>query len=330
VRSYCAIYVDVGYLISAAATRVTGTSLRGGVDIDYPVLIDNLIREVEQDSDLPLLRVNWYDSGGGRNGTADHVQWEIGLLPQVKLRLGRLSTSGEQKGVDLRIGLDLVGHARNNAVDQIYLVSGDDDLTEAVEEAQAMGVQVILLAVPGADGEPHGVARNLQRESDRLVVVSAALVDRAVTPAKRPIAMVVEPPRSEPVVAPDESKPSPSRMPPRRPSHPPVTPVAGTVTGLVYSSAGGLVPGAIVPGWDDDERTIDLEVVDDVCRSVLQAWRTTATPAEEAELRGGRPLIPADIDRALLQDLSARVRSYALSDSARYALRERFWLRLDD
>ena len=98
------------------------------------MLIDNLIREVVQDSDLPLLRVNWYDSGGGRNGTADHVQWEIGLLPRVKLRLGRLSTSGEQKGVDLRIGLDLVGHARNQAVDQIYLVSGDDDLTEAVEE----------------------------------------------------------------------------------------------------------------------------------------------------------------------------------------------------
>ena len=67
------------------------------------------------------------------------------MLPRVKLRLGRLSYTGEQKGVDLRIGLDLVMHARNQAVDVMYLVSGDDDLTEAVEEVQGHGIPVILL-----------------------------------------------------------------------------------------------------------------------------------------------------------------------------------------
>ena len=29
-RSYCAIYVDAGYLYASAATRVIGTSLRSG------------------------------------------------------------------------------------------------------------------------------------------------------------------------------------------------------------------------------------------------------------------------------------------------------------
>ena len=159
-RSYCAIYVDVGYLLSAAATRVTGTSLRGGVVVDYQRLIEGLVTQVECDSDLPLLRLNWYDSAAGRGGVADQRQQQIGMLPGVKLRLGRLNPLGEQKGVDIRIGLDLVAQARNQAVDQMYLVTGDDDLTEAVEEAQTQGVQVILMTVPGSNDRPHGVAAN--------------------------------------------------------------------------------------------------------------------------------------------------------------------------
>lgn len=179
-RSYCAIYVDVGYLLAAAATRVTGTSLRRGVYVDHPALIQALMDKAEEDSGLPLLRVNWYDSGARPGGMPDFVQDEIGLLPRVKLRLGRLSHAGEQKGVDLRIGLDLATHGRNRVVDVIYLVSGDDDLTEAVEEAQGHGVQVILLAVPGHDGRPHGVARHLQRAADGLVLLDGETVDQVV------------------------------------------------------------------------------------------------------------------------------------------------------
>ena len=69
------------------------------------------------------------------------------MLPRVKLRLGRTSPHGEQKGVDLRIGLDLAAHGRNHVVDTMYLVR-DDDLSEAVEEAQNHGSQVVILAVP--------------------------------------------------------------------------------------------------------------------------------------------------------------------------------------
>jgi hypothetical protein len=44
VRSRCAVYVDAGYLLSSAATRLTGTSLRSGVDIDHRRLIEGLTR----------------------------------------------------------------------------------------------------------------------------------------------------------------------------------------------------------------------------------------------------------------------------------------------
>lgn len=191
-RSHFAIYVDVGYLLAAAATRVTGTSLRRGVQVEHPELIRSLISRAEEDCGLPLLRVNWYDSGARPGGMPDFTQDEIGLLPRVKLRLGRLSHAGEQKGVDLRIGLDLATHGRNRVVDVIYLVSGDDDLTEAVEEAQGHGVQVILLAVPGRDGKPHGVARHLQRAADGLVLISGEEIDQAVRSRAIPEPLVPE------------------------------------------------------------------------------------------------------------------------------------------
>lgn len=189
-RSYCAIYVDAGYLLASAATRVTGTSLRRGVQVDHAKLVRGLIEQAESDSGMPLLRVNWYDSGGRPGGMPDMQQEDIGLLPRVKLRLGRLSHSGEQKGVDLRMGLDLATYGRNRVVDIIYLVSGDDDLTEAVEEAQFHGLQVIVLAVPDQRSRPYAVARNLQREADGVLLLDAEVIDAAVKPVAIPAALI--------------------------------------------------------------------------------------------------------------------------------------------
>ncbi|MDO5710828.1 MAG: NYN domain-containing protein, partial [Micrococcales bacterium] len=184
------MYVDVGYLLAAVATRVTGSSLRRGVQTDYAVLIEALQAQAEADSGLPLLRVNWYDAGGRPGGMPDLSQDEIGLLPRVKLRLGRLSYSGEQKGVDVRIGLDLAIQARQRVADVVYLVSGDDDLTEAVEEAQGQGVQVVLLVVPRHDGRPLAVAKHLAREVDRTIVIDPAAIDAAVRSRAVPEALV--------------------------------------------------------------------------------------------------------------------------------------------
>jgi uncharacterized LabA/DUF88 family protein len=245
-RSHCAIYVDVGYLLAAAATRVTGTSLRRGVQVDHPELIRGLIERAEGDSGLPLLRVNWYDSGARPGGMPDFVQDEIGLLPRVKLRLGRLSHAGEQKGVDLRIGLDLATHGRNRVVDVIYLVSGDDDLTEAVEEAQGHGVQVILLAVPGQDDRPHGVARHLQRAADGLILLDGETIDRAVRSRAIPEALI-----------PDEHKPDtdepapagaqPDHMQPDQTEADPTLDGAAAAASVSRSVSEAAVPDSSVP-----------------------------------------------------------------------------------
>lgn len=203
-RSYCAIYVDAGYLYASAATRVIGTSLRSGVKVDNHALVGGLIEQAEADSGLPLLRVNWYDSGARPGGMPDIHQDEIGMMPRVKLRLGRLSRAGEQKGVDLRIGLDLVTHGRNRIVDVIYLVSGDDDLTEAVEEAQGHGVQIILMAVPAQSGKPHAVARHLRREADGVILIHPETIDSTVKPSSIPAELIPGEGSTEPSVTPGE------------------------------------------------------------------------------------------------------------------------------
>jgi uncharacterized LabA/DUF88 family protein len=143
-----------------------------------------LIREAEAITGLPVLRVHWYDSA--KDGVPDRSQERIGELPKVKLRLGRFGYDGQQKGVDLRLGLDLVNHAQHNAAEVFLLVSGDDDITEAVEEAQAHGVSVVVLAVPSSRGVPHGVSRHLVRAADELVTLSADVIDDAVIPIETP------------------------------------------------------------------------------------------------------------------------------------------------
>ena len=57
-RSHCAVYVDVGYLLASAATRVSGTSLRSGVEVDHAQLIEAIMTQAVESSGLPVLRVN--------------------------------------------------------------------------------------------------------------------------------------------------------------------------------------------------------------------------------------------------------------------------------
>lgn len=361
-RSHCAIYVDVGYLLAAAATRVTGTSLRRGVQVDHPELIGSLIEKAESDSGLPLLRVNWYDSGARPGGMPDFIQDEIGLLPRVKLRLGRLSHAGEQKGVDLRIGLDLATHGRNRVVDVIYLVSGDDDLTEAVEEAQGHGVQVILLAVPGQDGRPHGVARHLQRAADGLVLLDGETIDQVVRTRAIPEPLVPEEFKSgeteEPATGaakPADAAPAPEAPTPAEvaaavngKSAPPAAgdkqapdkaPVPGPSPSLFAKKKASTVVPPPEPVWTSATGLgshgsyavgeIDPDLIDTVARQVVRSWCTSATPEDLARLKDQRPSIPPDLDRALLMDLSTRSDHYDIDELSRHELRNRFWRLVD-
>ncbi|MFC7500604.1 NYN domain-containing protein [Nocardioides sp. CPCC 206347] len=332
-RSTCSVYVDVGYLLASAATRVTGTSLRASIHVEFSKLVESLVAEAEKKSGLPVLRVHWYDSA--KNGVPDVQQERIGELAKVKLRLGRFGVDGQQKGVDLRIGLDLVAHARNGAADVFFLVTGDDDLTEAVEEAQVHGVQVVVVAVPNADGKPHGVSRHLVRAADELDVLSGELIDNAVMKVEVPRPVIPVPVPAPPVTSAAAAAPAATKGTAAAPSpldvasiarHPTTAPIAPSAV-LAYSAQTG-GRSQLMPGYDDDLEDYD-EQIDGVASRVLTAFRRSASTADVLDLRRGKPSIPRDIDRALLLDASDALGMYDVSEHIRYRLRERFWQQLD-
>ncbi len=308
-RSQTALCIDAGYLIAAAATRVTGSSLRRAVSVDYPTLLGGLLDLVRSASGLPLLRAYWYDAA--RDGAALPEHDEVALTPHVKLRLGRIGVNGEQKGVDIRIGLDMVGHARGSSVDVIYLLSGDDDLTEAVEEAQAEGVEVVVLAVPDRHGQPHGVSRHLLRAADELLLVPDALLDRAVNAAGQP--------RSD--------LPSRSAVPPAL-SSPAAAPASATPTPADAARAATARP-QVAESAAPRPADVNAAVIRDVVRRTFEAWSATASEEQQTWLRQDRPTIPRELDRALLVDLSSALAQFDLNDNTRVRLRDEFWLQFD-
>ena len=319
-RPRCSLYVDVGYLLSSAAVRVTGTSLRSGIHVAYAPLIDALVQRAQQVSELPVLRVHWYDSA--KDGVPDYGQQLIGELPRVKLRLGRFGVDGQQKGVDLRIGLDLVTHARNAAADVFILVSGDDDLTEAVEEAQVHGVQVILLAVPNAETKAHGVSRHLIRAADGLEILQEEAIDQTVRKAETPPVAPLTPQPTATVPKP-RIKATPRDL--AGLGRPEIVRSSSSV--LAYSAATGREP-QFADG--DDDRGELAEQINLVVTNVLTAFRSSASAEAFAELKAGKPSIPRDIDKALLTDLSDRRGEVDLSERIRHQVRAQFWDKADE
>jgi len=77
----------------------------------------------------------------------------------IKLRLGLLNSSGQQKGVDSLIVTDLIELARRRAMTDALLLSGDEDVRVGVQFAQECGVRVILLGIHPARGSQSSLLR---------------------------------------------------------------------------------------------------------------------------------------------------------------------------
>lgn len=103
----------------------------------------------ESVSSVPLLRIYWYD-GTSTGPTAQHLT--LAHLANVKVKLGFVNSVGEQKGVDSLIVTDMIALARNGAVSDAVLISGDEDLRVGVQQAQEFGVRVHLIGIKPSRG----------------------------------------------------------------------------------------------------------------------------------------------------------------------------------
>jgi uncharacterized LabA/DUF88 family protein len=55
----------------------------------------------------------------------------------------------EQKGVDMRIGLDIAVYSENRAIERVVLVSNDTDCAAALKHGRRAGLQVVIIELPG-------------------------------------------------------------------------------------------------------------------------------------------------------------------------------------
>lgn len=187
-----AIFVDAGYFYAAGAQAAFGLATsRKRVSVKSPAtLLNDLAAAAAVPVDAkPLLRVYWYDAMPGPRLSLE--QSAIALLPAVKLRLGALNSAGEQKGVDSLIVTDLIELARNGAISDAVLVSGDEDLRIAVQLAQSFGVKVHILA---AGNPAQNVSSSLQMEADSVSALDGAwfanhFIKAALTAAPATVAL---------------------------------------------------------------------------------------------------------------------------------------------
>jgi hypothetical protein len=158
-----AVFVDAGYFYASASELLFGAPLRRGeLRLANAEFAQYLAQVAETIGSCPLLRIYWYD-GTNSGPTAAHLA--MAYLDNVKLRLGFVNQSGEQKGVDGLIFSDLTNLARNRAISDALLLAGDEDLRVGVQQAQEHGIRVHLLGVEPKDPSGNQSAA-LQREAD--------------------------------------------------------------------------------------------------------------------------------------------------------------------
>lgn len=145
-----AVFVDAGYLFAQGSVALAGEKLpRSRLVLDNEQMMLSLSDFAKQVSGASLLRVYWYD-GTSSGPTAQHIS--LAYLHELKLRLGFVNSVGEQKGVDSLIITDMINLARNRAMTDAILLSGDEDLRVGVQQAQEFGVRVHLLGIEPSRG----------------------------------------------------------------------------------------------------------------------------------------------------------------------------------
>jgi len=133
------------------------------IDFDFRKFAEWLIRPNE------LLEIRYYLGAIRRernNSKSEQLyadqQKLIGKLQQqnIIITLGQLikhpDKTYHEKGVDVRLAVEMIKFARENKYDIAYLVSSDTDLVAAVEEVRAFGKKVQYVGIP--KGQSYGLS----------------------------------------------------------------------------------------------------------------------------------------------------------------------------
>lgn len=224
------IFVDAGYLFAQGSQAIAGNVVkRHDLSLNEQSVITQLIQTAEELSGgTPLLRIYWYDAIGHRGPTLD--QRSLARSNNVKVRMGTLNGNGEQKGVDSMIVTDMIELARNHAIADAVLVSGDEDVRVGVQFAQTYGVRVHLIGIANAQGKGNQ-STSLIQESDTHLEWGASVINSFLS--VRQVADGTKPLAQQPVVDP---------QPAVNDEEPSVEGVADRIEQTVLELVGALVP----------------------------------------------------------------------------------------
>lgn len=194
-----AVFVDAGYLFAQGGVAILGQKVpRAQLSLSHRAVVEELKDMVKATTaHCSLLRIYWYDGAPpGVRMTAD--QAALADLNDIKLRLGFINSFGEQKGVDSLIVTDLIELARQRAIADAIIVSGDEDIRPGVVIAQNYGIRVHLL---GIHRPRSSQARSLRQECDTTIEWDNQTVAKFLA-ARAPVPEVV----TVPVLVPEDSK----------------------------------------------------------------------------------------------------------------------------
>jgi uncharacterized LabA/DUF88 family protein len=149
------IFVDAGYFFKRCALVSQDQIVhRDDIELDIDALVQELNNLRMSRSISQLLRIYWYDAA--KHGQMTHSQLQLAWHDNIKVRLGSLSVDNQQKGVDSLIVTDLAELARNGAIVDAIVLSGDEDVRVGVQIAQTHGVRVHLLGIgPAGKSQSH-------------------------------------------------------------------------------------------------------------------------------------------------------------------------------
>jgi uncharacterized LabA/DUF88 family protein len=126
-----AVFVDAGYLYAQGSVLLTGTKQRREtLSLNISKAREFLVDSANAATGLSLLRIYWYDAIRHGRMTPEHTA--LADTADVKMRLGQINSAGEQKGVDALIVTDMNEVARNHAISDAVLLTGDEDVRVGV------------------------------------------------------------------------------------------------------------------------------------------------------------------------------------------------------
>ncbi len=172
-----AVFVDAGYLFAQGSLLVAGEKLhRSELHLDHDKVIATLAELATEVSSLPLLRIYWYD--GSSSGPSTQ-QLALAFRANVKLRLGFVNQHGQQEGVDALIVTDLINLARNRAMADALVLTGDGDLRVGIQQAQELGVRVHLLGIePARENQSPALVQEADTVHELRKEVLSTLIER--------------------------------------------------------------------------------------------------------------------------------------------------------